>query len=524
VSGNEDETREAVRVFGGDGDSKEALSTLDAAAWTDPPTTSSTEKAIESQQHDTDDPHERTDWYDPPYNPTVLATLKERSETHARAVASKAQSVAGHGFDLVPHEYAGSDDPPGYDTVRDFWFGFGSTWQLGPDRLPATPDEVLEQAWDDYESIGWLSIEALINDTTAEPTGLAHVPAHTIRSRRDGPGFVQIDPDSNLIEGYFAPAGFRYGDDKRFLDADTGEVGSSIGDVGTPANEVLVMRNYSGLAARYGVPDIVPAMQTLFGDIAARKYNATFFENDGVPRFAVMVEGGELTDKAWTELEEKFKDLRVDDNSHRGVILEAMSGVKSSFEDAHNVSIRIEPLTVGVDEDASFIDYRKENEHDILKAHDVPPVVANRTEKVNRANADAQRREYANEVIRPKQQKLAARLHRVIHQTMLDVDGWTVEFELHGAENEERQATIAKTRIQAGVSAGMLVDEAREELGLEPLGAPEGNLMLSELGSQGNAGAIESVLEFEREQARSEVRAETMGYSVTDRADAEADD
>jgi prophage tail gpP-like protein len=107
---------------------------------------------------------------------------------------------------------------------------------------------------------------------------------------------------------------------------------------------------------------------------------------------------------------------------------------------------------------------------------------------------------------------------------MLDVDGWTVEFELHGAENEERQATIAKTRIQAGVQAGMLVDEAREELGLEPLGAPEGNLMLSELGSQGSAEAIERVLEAERDDARREVRAETMGYSVTDRADAEADD
>ena len=521
---DEDDSQEAVRVFGGDGEGGTAWATLDATAWTNSSASNTTEKATSSQPHDTDDPPERTDWYEPPYPPTRLAVLKERSETHARCVSSKSQGVAGHGFDLAPHEQAQADDPPGFDTVRDFWFGFDSTWQLGPDRLPATPEEVLEQAWDDYEGIGWLSIETLINDTTAEPTGLAHVPAHTIRARRDGPGFVQIDPDSNIIEGYFAPAGARYGDNQLFVDADTGDTGSSTGEIGTPANELLVMRNYSALAPHYGVPDIVPAMQTLFGDIAARKYNAKFFENDGVPRFAVMVEGGELTDKAWTELEEKFKDLRVDDNSHRGVILEAMSGVKSSFEDAHNVSIRIEPLTVGVDEDASFTEYRKENEHDIGKAHDCPPVVYDRTESINYANAESQRRQFANETIRPKQQKLAARLHRVIHQTMLDVDGWSIEFELHGAENEERQATIAKTRIQAGVQAGMLVDEAREELGLEPLGAPEGNLMLSELGRQGSAEAVEAVLESERESARSEVRAETMGYSVTERVEAEADD
>lgn len=512
------DTAEGVRVFGGSQNSRKgAWSTIDDGEWDD------AAKARSSQQHDTDDPHEQPDWYEPPYLPTNLAVLKERSETHARCVASKAQAVAGHGFDLTPHDLAESDDPPGEETVRDFWFGTESTWQLGPDDLPATPSEVLEQAWDDYESIGWLAIEILINDNTGEPTGLAHVPAHTIRARRDGPGFLQIDPDSRIIEGYFAPAGARFGDDKTFVDADSGADAPSIRGVETPANELLVIRNYSALAPHYGVPDIVPAIQTLFGDVAARQFNLNFFENDGVPRFAVIVEGGELTDAAWNELEQKFKDLSVDDNSHRGVLLEAVSGAKNSFEDSHDVSLRIEPLTVGVEEDASFIEYRKENEHDILKAHDVPPVVANRTEKINRANADAQRREFAIEVIRPKQQKLAARLHRVIHQTMLDVDGWTVEFTLQGAENEQRQAEIAKSRIQAGVQGGMLVDEAREELGLEPLESPEGNLMLSELSSQGSSAAIEAALETEREKARSEVRAETMGYSVTERM-GEADD
>lgn len=508
---------QGVRTFGGE-NKRGAWATLDDEDW------SGLSKSTASQQHDTDDPHERADWYEPPYPPENLAALKERSETHARCIASKAQGVAGHGFDLVPHEQADSDSPAGQETVRDFWFGTDSTWQLGPDNLPATPAEVLEQAWDDYESIGWLSIEVLANENTGEPTGLAHVPAHTIRARRDGPGFVQIDPDNDMIEGYFGRAGDRYGDEQTFVDADTGDAGSTIADVETVANELLIIRNYSALAPHYGIPDIIPALQTMFGDIAARKFNATFFENDGVPRFAVIVEGGELSERAWTELEEKFKNLRVEDNSHRGVLLEAMSGVKNSFEDAHNVKLRIEPLTVGIEEDASFIEYRKENEHDILKAHDVPPVVANRTEKINRANADAQRREFANETVRPKQQKLASRLYRVIHQTMLGVDGWTVEFELHGAENEQRQAQISLTRIKAGAQAGMLVDEAREELGLEPLDSAEGNLMLSELGSQGSTEAIEAALEAEREEARSEVRSEMMGYSVTDRAEMEADD
>jgi PBSX family phage portal protein len=512
---------EAVRTFGGDGQPrKDAWATVSSAEFTD----RGTEKATTSQQHDTDDPHSNPEWFEPPYPPTNLSLLLERSETHAACVFAKAQGVAGHGFDVAPHPEQETDNPPGETTVRDFWFGPESKWQLGPDKQPATPPEVLEQAWTDYEAVGWLSVEVLINDNTAAPTGLAHVPAHTIRARKGAPGYVQIDPDTSKIEGYFAPAGARYGDEKLFVDAETGKTANSIAGVDTPANELIVIRNYSALAPHYGIPDIVPAMQTLFGDLAARKFNAKFFENDAVPRFAVIVEGGQLTDAAWAELEEKFAELKLDDNAHRGVILEAVSGVTSSFEDAHNVSLRIEPLTVGVEEDASFIEYRKENEHDIGKAHDCPPVVYDRTDQINYANADAQRRSFANETIRPKQEKLADRLYRVIHQTMLGVDGWTIEFVLHGAENEERQAKIAKTRIAAGVQAGMLVNEAREELGLDPLDGPEGNMLLSELGSSGSAEAIENALAAERESAKRDQRAEDIGYSITERANAEADD
>jgi len=529
VSDETDDTEEetVARTFGGSADGRgqeDAWQALESPDFTDRGS-ESTEKATTSQQHDTDDPHGHLEWYDPPYPPTNLSLLLERSETHATCVFAKSQGVAGHGFGLVPHPEAEADDPPGQETVRDFWFGSDSTWQLGPDKQPATPSEVLEQAWTDYEAIGWLSVEVLLNDNNAEPTGMAHVPAHTIRARKDGPGYVQIDPDTTRVKGYFAPAGARFGDDQTFIDADDGTVADSIAGVDTPANELFVHRNYSALAPHYGIPDIVPSMQTLFADLSARKFNAKFFENDAVPRFAVIVEGGELTDAAWTELEEKFAELKLDENAHRGVILEAVSGVTSSFEDAHNVSLRIEPLTVGIEEDASFIEFRKENEHDIGKAHDCPPIIYYRSDQINYANAQAQRRSFATETIRPKQLTLADRLYRLIHQTMLGVDGWTLEFELHGAENEERQANIAKTRIAAGVQGGMRVNEAREELGLEALDGPEGEMLLSELGgSSSTAASIESMLDAEREAARDDQRAADLGYSVVDRAGAEGDD
>ena len=331
---------------------------------------------------------------------------------------------------------------------------------------------------------------------------------------------------------FYAEAGDRYGDSKTFVNVDTGESGSTGYGAEQTANELLVVRNYSALAPHYGIPDIVPALQTLQTDVAAREYQGKFFDNDAVPRFAVLVEGGELTDKAWKDLENKFKDLKLSENSHRGIIIEAVNAAAQDFGESHDVSIEIQPLTVGVNEDGSFLDLRKENEHDILKAHSVPPVVANRTENVNYSNAKEQRQEFAQTVIRPKQTMLAARIYNLIHKTMLGVDGWTIEFELHGAENRTQEAEIAKTRIQASQGV-MTVNEARAELGLDPLAdsngkeLPEGAMLLAELGSNASqspaAAQVDQAVQNARDEGKQEQRAESLGYDINSRL-AESDD
>ena len=183
----------------------------------------------------------------------------------------------------------------------------------------------------------------------------------------------------------------------------------------------------------------------------------------------------------------------------------------------------MEPLTVGIDEDASFLEFHGHNEHEILKAHEVPPVVANRTERINRANADAQRRRFATETVAPKQAKFSARLYRVIHQQMLGVDGWTIDFVLRGAENELRQAEITKMKIE-GTAGTLTVDEARELQGWEPLGPPEGELLVAQLAQTGPAGGAGSPSGGAGEggdvqSARRDQRARDLGYSVTDRVD-----
>jgi hypothetical protein len=188
-----------------------------------------TEKATASQQR-TDDGTDGSlaagrDYREPRYDPNQMALLSERSETRAACIQAKAQGTAGYGFEVVPH---GEADDPSDETrkiVTDFWFGQDSTFQLGPDRQPATAKEVHVHAREDYEDIGWLALEVLAAED-AKPTGLAHVPAHTVRRRKGAPGYVQLD-SAGMADTYFGAAGARYGDDKTFADADTGERASS---------------------------------------------------------------------------------------------------------------------------------------------------------------------------------------------------------------------------------------------------------------------------------------------------------
>ncbi|WP_436344508.1 phage portal protein [Natronorubrum sp. FCH18a] len=449
----------------------------------------------------------------PPYPPETLAAFSELNETHAAAIRKKARWEAGYGFDIVPHTSVdpekASDDQR--DTVDDFWYGSGSRWQTGPEHTPATtPTEVLELARMDYHMIGWCALEILVAPD-GTPTGLAHVPATTVRVRKteketddgetivtSGHGYVQRRHGQRR---YYAEAGDRYlneddpSDRRVFVDKVTGDVtyDSAEGLKNSPANELIFIPNPSPIATYYGIPDWISSMETLAMDQAAKQYNKDKLEHFGISHFAVIVKGGTLTEDSKDELRQMLEDL--EDNPHRASVLEVeklqeeASGMGLEGEGGSEIEVELRPLA---GDNAGQMDYetlRKEAEQDIAKVHGVPPVLYNRPGQSNRSNSEEQVREFAEETIAPEQQKFEARLYEIIHKKALDVTDWTIEFELKGADRPDRDATIAQKRI--GASNGTLtVDEARAELGKDPL--PEdhpidGETLLANLGDQAAA-------------------------------------
>ncbi|GGL55086.1 phage portal protein [Halocalculus aciditolerans] len=516
-----------------DGDNEgEHTETIELRASTERgvPSPKGREKSTTSQQEEAakweEGPH---DTINPPYPLEKLAQLSEINETRDVAVRKKAKYTAGYGFDIVPADSADADDPPGEDVVREFWDG--GKFTLGPDAMATTSTALLERAMQDYEGIGFFGLEVLVQGD-GTPIGLAHVPAQTLRRRQEtSEGWVQI---RNGETQYFAPFGARYsdeGEEQYFIDPETGERQP---DADGAANELIVLHNPAISSVYYGLPDDASAIQTIQGDQAAKTFNVSFFENDGVPRIAVMVEGGTVSDRTREDIRNTFMASKGAEESHRTAIIDVeptanpmddLSGNGSS----QNVSIKVEPLTVGVEEDASFTEYRRHNEHEILKVHEVPPAVAGYTDSANFAqDSQAQREQFAEDVIQPRQRALAMRLYETIHKVGLDVDGWTLEFKLRGASNRQKEVEIASTVAQGNSANAITVNELRTEyLDLPPLTddagdpLPMGQLLLTEVGSvpSGPRGDIQAAVDDAIEEAKREQRAEDLGYDVEARSD-----
>lgn len=409
----------------------------------------------------------------PPYNPDRLASYLELNETHSVAVRKKSRYEVGFGFEIVPVEDIDPDeaDQSEFDTVEDFWRSRESKWQTGPhlSAEPTTAEEVFELARQDYHAIGWLCIEILVNNM-GEPVGLAHVPANTVRVRKpegdeereDVRGYVQ---EREGRRRYFGEAGDRYKDNPLFVDRETGDVAEgSAGELtNDPANELIFVRNPSPLSLHYGIPTWISAIRTISADESAKDYNREFFDNDTIPRLAIKVTGGELSEESKKDLRQMLQNLR--DESHRTVLLEVDKFNDSLGED---VSIELEPISQGVSEEMSFRAFREKNEHEIAKVHGIPPVLIGVTETSNRANSRSQVHEFATEVIAPEQNKFAERLYQIIHQQAFGVTDWTIEFKLRGGDQPREEARVASEKINA-VQGAIPVNRALAMIGEDPL-------------------------------------------------------
>lgn len=374
----------------------------------------------------------------PLYNPERLAYAPEVNTYHARACQVKARDTAGLGWDLISQVEEPNETIK--EEIREFLEG---------QKTPLVTIFYRHQY--DLEVIGHGGLEIVRAgyQPTGRPAVLAHIPGHTLRIHESDNKFAQ---KRGLKTRWFKRIGY-----PKDIDKETGyeyELGKLSPE--KRASEILWNALYSQRSDYYGVPDVIPALGAIHGDVARRDYNIAFFDNFGVPAYAVFITGdfdpGEPDpDTGMTELEESiekhFKNLS--ESPHSTLIMTVPSRENSTGD----VKIDFQPLATDV-KDASFRLYRKDNRDEIISAHGVPPYRLGITEtgSLGGSTAAESTEIYKNSVINPRQELLESLINQYIIQ---DENGfatkdWAFKFRGIDTKDEAHDIEIAGSLFGMG--------------------------------------------------------------------------
>ncbi len=207
--------------------------------------------------------------------------------------------------------------------------------------------EILENVLTDFEALGNGYFEVVRNGFgTGRPTGIYHIPGVTMRVRKDKKGLIQ-QRDNKTV--YFR----NFGSDPQDPDSFDPRDKNKPAEKHRPLNEVIHLKNYHPRSSYYGLPDFLRALRALIGNKKAGDFNITFFENNAVPQYAIIVKGGELARGTRKRIEEYCR-THIKGKAHKTLILEVVQ------EEGEQVNIEIKPLSVEI-KDASFRMFRAHN-------------------------------------------------------------------------------------------------------------------------------------------------------------------
>jgi PBSX family phage portal protein len=384
----------------------------------------------------------------PPENMGYLAKLYDISPAHHSAVDAKVSAMFGLGWQLVEskkfkRKKEAIRTEAGMKRADNF---FNTVADKVEDFLDSCNDrdafeEVLRKVGIDYETTGNAYIE-IGRDITGKIGYVGHIPSEYMRIRRERDGYVQIF--SNLVT-YFRNFG------------ETND--NPVTDDPNP-NEIIHLKKYTPTNTYYGLPDIFAAKNALAGNEFASRYNLDFFENQAIPRFAIIARKSSLSTQSVSRLIEFFES-GVRGQPHRTIFI--------PLSDHENADIKFEEIEKG-DKDGAFAGFRGSNNEDIFMVHRTPYTRAGVYAKgMTLAAARDADKVFKESVTRPEQEIFEKKFNKIIRE-ITDA----VEFKLNelSLTDEDTQSKIDERDVRMGIK---VPDEVRSTKGQGPRPDGEGN-------------------------------------------------
>lgn len=392
----------------------------------------------------------------PKLDPYKLVQLSSLNTYHAVSCRIKSNDIGGLGYNIKP--VVDSPNEKNKGILIEF---FNNNDEI--------VEDILRKNRRDLEELGYAVLEVIRTGYQAKgiPKKIAHIPAKTIRIHEDENKYCQLRGSK---ERWFKRIGY-----EKDVDKETGDE-HPLGYLSTDkrATEVILSVKYSTDDEYYGEPDSVSAHYAILGDHSRVLYNISFFENFGVPTYAVSVLGdfnpGDIdpeTGKSQMQknIEDKFKTFKKNPHSVMIATIPTTGKVGKKSE----VKIQFEKLSVDTKE-ASFRMYRADNRDEVLTSHGVDPNRAGviTTGALGGNVAGETKKNYKETKVIPQQRTLNNLINKWILRHEWGFKIFDYEFELKTVDTDDLTQKIDND-CKLMDHGALTPNELRKRNGLEPV-------------------------------------------------------
>ena len=363
------------------------------------------------------------------YRPAIaLAQLVDLLYTnflHFRCINQKVSDVVGRGYVITSGnsetDTANKDD---IETITSF-FSRPNTLETGA--------ELLKKVWTDYESLAQVYLELSL-DGEGKPVALWVAPAQTVRICVGKNYYVQIIDNKKK---YFP----KFGATADVLLRD--KVALGIRETDISQHCMFSLHNSSPKDLNYGVPDYFPVVPAILLDKYRSDFNISYFENNAVPRYAVIVTGASIEGPVEEAIKSYFS-THIKGQAHKTLILSV--GDKE-------VNITFEKLAADVQE-SSFRLLHQDALYDICLAHMIPPRwvgIAERGSLGGSKESESQARNYKTNYVVPNQQLLSDKLTEILIREGFKNDKLKIRFNDLDITDVLADAKVGETYVKNGI-------------------------------------------------------------------------
>lgn len=400
----------------------------------------------------------------PPTNPNTWAAAMEQNTRLFKCIHTFARNTVGLGWDIVP-TVSITERTPDVEVkkIREQVEKVKNLLTRPNPKMPFT--KVMELMKIDEEATGNGYMEVVRNNA-GDIEQIWHMPATTVRVRNPSkvpwmdpnghPGYIQI---RGQAKRYFK----EFGDDT-VINAKDGTKASGGLPLEKRATEILHFMIYAPRSTWYGIPRYIAASPAIAGNRLAAKRNVRFFENDAVPRMIIAVTGGGLTAASVKSIEGFVRrGGKGVEKAHRIMLLQTERrriGTPDS-----KAGINVIPLTVGMQEDASFMAYRLANDEEVRESFGIGKAFFT-TDDVNRASmAESRRITNEQEFAPDRVEKEYILDESILRDESIQADDVGIRFKQPRSSDPLEKAQTDKIYASLGV---MTPNELRKSLGMEP--------------------------------------------------------